>query len=67
MQLKSKLGVNPFKFGMAGGTDAHTALTAVGENNFFGKHPGVEPDPDRWKHVVIKSSKDDNLTTMGWQ
>jgi hypothetical protein len=67
LQLEQKLGVNPFKFGMAGGTDAHTALSAVEEDNFFGKHPGVEPDPNRWKHVVIKSSLDDKLTTLGWQ
>ena len=67
LQLQRKLGVNPFKFGMAGGTDAHTALSAVEENNFFGKHPGVEPAPERWEHVVIKSSLDPSLTTLGWQ
>ena len=67
LQLEKKLGVNPFKFGMAGGTDAHTALSAVDEDNFFGKHSGVEPDPHRWEHVVIKSSMDDSLTTLGWQ
>jgi len=67
LQLEKKLGVNPFKFGMAAGTDSHTALSAVEENNFFGKHSGVEPDPHRWEHVVIKSSLDDSLTTLGWQ
>ncbi|MBW2476593.1 MAG: DUF3604 domain-containing protein, partial [Deltaproteobacteria bacterium] len=67
LQMEETLGVNPFKFGMASGTDGHTALTAVEENNFFGKHPGVEPDPKRWEHVVIKSSLDDKLTTLGWQ
>ncbi len=67
LQLEKKLGVNPYKFGMAAGTDAHTALPAVEENNFFGKHPGVEPDPHRWEHVVIKSSMDPTLTTLGWQ
>ena len=67
LMLEKKLGVNPFKFGMVAGTDAHTALSAVAENNFFGKHPGVEPDPHRWEHVVIKSSLDPSLTTMGWQ
>jgi hypothetical protein len=67
LQMEEKLGVNPFKFGMVSGTDGHTALTAVEENNFFGKHPGVEPDPKRWEHVVIKSSLDDKLTTLGWQ
>ena len=45
LQLEKKLGVNPFKFGMAAGTDAHTALPAVEEENFFGKHCGVEPEP----------------------
>jgi hypothetical protein len=67
LQLEKKLGVNPFKFGMAAGTDAHTSLPAVEENNFFGKHSGVEPAPTRWKHVVIKSPMDDKLTTLGWQ
>jgi hypothetical protein len=67
LQLEKTLGVNPYKFGMAAGTDAHTALAAVAENNFFGKHPGVEPDPHRWKHVVIESPKDPTLTTLGWQ
>ena len=67
LALEKTLGVNPFKIGMAGGTDAHTALSCVEENNFFGKHPGVEPAPERYKHVVIKSPKDPSLTTHGWQ
>jgi hypothetical protein len=67
LMMEKELGVNPFKFGMAAGTDAHTALAAVAENNFFGKHPGVEPEPHRWEHVVIKSSLDPSLTTLGWQ
>ena len=67
LQLQKKLGVNPYKFGMAAGSDSHTALSAVEENNFFGKHVGVEPSPNRWKNVVIKSSLDAALTTVGWQ
>jgi hypothetical protein len=67
LALEKKLGVNPFKFGMAGGTDTHTALPAVEENNFFGKHSGVEPEPHRWEHVVIKSPMDPTLTIHGWQ
>ena len=38
--LEKELGVNPFKFGMVGSTDAHTAMAAVEEENFFGKHSG---------------------------
>jgi hypothetical protein len=67
LKLEKKLGVNPFKFGMAAGTDAHTSLAAVEENNFFGKHSGVEPEPHRYEHVVIQSPVDPELTTYGWQ
>ena len=66
LQLEEKLGVNPYKFGMVGSTDAHTALTAVEEENFFGKHSGVEPEPNRWKHIVI-AAPDPKLNVMGWQ
>ncbi len=67
LALESQLGVNPFKLGQIGSTDAHTALTAVEEDNFFGKHSGVEPEPHRWEHVVIESPKDPDLTVYGWQ
>jgi len=64
--LERKLGVNPFKFGMIGSTDAHTSLAAVEEDNFFGKHSGVEPGPHRWEHVVIQAP-DPKFTIHGWQ
>ena len=67
LQLQKKLGVNPFKFGMIGSTDAHTSLAAVEEENFFGKHSGVEPEVQRYKHMVIRSPKDPELTVYGWQ
>lgn len=67
LELEKKLGINPFKFGMIGSTDAHTSLAAVEEDNFFGKHSGVEPEPHRWEHVVIASPKDPDLTVYGWQ
>src|SRR5450631_2452333 len=55
LKLEQSLGVNPFKFGLAGGTDSHTGLTTAEEDNFFGKHTGVEPSPHRWEHSVIKT------------
>ena len=51
LEQEGKLGVNPFKFGVVGSTDVHNSLTAIEEDNFFGKMPIQEPSPDRWEHV----------------
>ncbi len=66
LKLESSLGINPYKFGMIGSTDAHTGLAAVEEENFFGKHSGVEPGPHRWEHVVIEAPAPE-LTIYGWK
>ena len=66
LKLEKKIGVNPFKVGLIGSTDAHTSVAAVEEENFFGKHSGVEPEPHRWEHVVI-AAPDPNFTVLGWQ
>ena len=41
-------------------------MAAVEEDNFFGKHSGVEPGPHRWEHVVIEAP-DPKFTIKGWQ
>ena len=64
LRLEASLGTNPYKFGMVGSTDSHTGLTAVEEENFFGKHSGVEPEPGRWEHVVGEFG--DNRV-LGWE
>jgi hypothetical protein len=53
--LESRLGTNPYKFGMIGSTDSHTALAAIEEDNFFGKATNVEPKPDRMGHPFAKT------------
>ena len=45
--LEAQTGVNPYKFGVIGSTDSHTALATGDEDNFFGKHTGNEPSATR--------------------
>jgi hypothetical protein len=53
LALEKKLGVNPFKFGMIGSTDAHTGLATTQEDNFFGKATPVEPGaPGRYEEKI---------------
>ncbi len=47
LALDADLGANPYKFGLIGSTDSHTALATAAEENFFGKHSGVEPSASR--------------------
>jgi hypothetical protein len=55
LAYEAKLGVNPFKFGMVGSTDAHTSLATSTEDNYFGKVVPLEPtaDPVRFEEVII--------------
>ncbi len=55
LMLEEKFGVNPYKFGMGGATDSHTALTTAEEENFFSKSVSVEPSPTRIEHPFIAS------------
>ena len=37
LEIEQKVGVNPYKFGLIGSTDAHTGIASAEENNFWGK------------------------------
>jgi len=64
LKLEQELGVNPYKFGMIGSTDAHTGLAAIDQDNFWGKTSSSEPSPDRATHPFLKT---ENATIMGWE
>ena len=55
LDLEAKFGTNPYKFGIAGATDSHTSLPTAAEDNFFGKHSGYEPSPERLTHPFVKT------------
>jgi hypothetical protein len=54
LRLEDKLGTNPYQFGMIGSSDSHTALAAIEEDSYFGKHAGTEPNKDRYLHPMAK-------------
>jgi hypothetical protein len=53
LKLGDELGVNPYKFGLIGTTDTHTALATSREENYFGKYQHTEPSPKRHGRDVI--------------
>jgi len=53
LKLGKELGANPFKFGLIGSTDTHTALATTREENFFGKYKSTEPSANRHEGEVI--------------
>jgi hypothetical protein len=61
---EARIGVNPYKFGMIGSTDAHNAIPSTREENWFGKAYIVEPSPHRRDGVLIKSLVDPKLSIM---
>jgi len=64
IKVERDLGANPFKYGMAAGTDTHNALSAAEEDNFFSKFSAGEPRPDRWNEDAMKFG---DRVVKGWE
>jgi len=62
--MEAELAVNPYKFGLVGSTDTHTALATADDDNFFGKTSNSEPSATRATHPFIKTDK---ATIMSWE
>ena len=66
LALDQKLGVNPYKFGLVGSSDAHTGLAAMEEDNFFGKTAPQEPSPERLTNTFFSHPKT-GVKIMDWE
>jgi len=72
MQYEEKLGANPFKFGMVGSTDSHTALSTAEESQYFGKITVLEPAPSHERFYEIVAGRTPNpegkdIKVYAWQ
>jgi hypothetical protein len=56
LRQEATIGANPYKFGMIGSTDNHTALPTSREENNFSKAHIAEPSEERYKDVLIRGA-----------
>jgi len=56
LQFEDKLGANPFKLGIVGGADSHTALSVNEEFNFSGPHNTFDDTPKKRVEAGINST-----------
>jgi hypothetical protein len=58
LAIEERTGTNPYKFGMIGSTDSHTAMASAEENNFHGKM-ALDSTPGNKKEDIVPG-------TPGW-
>jgi hypothetical protein len=64
LALENQIGVNPFKFGLIGSTDAHTGLGTAAEDNFWGKATKTEASAERWQQGLFPEVPSDAIPDL---
>jgi hypothetical protein len=68
LEHEAKIGINPFKFGLVGGSDIHTSLSTTRAENWFGVDAVHSyPHADRWKQYFMKSRLSPELSMYVWE
>jgi hypothetical protein len=55
-ELQSKIGSNPFKYGLEGGTDYHSGISSSEENNYPGSH-GTQDDLEKNYKSILSATE----------
>ncbi len=64
--MQDTRGYNPYKFGMAGGSDSHNTASPYRQDNFFGLHADADGTVERrFAGVLIGGTMDVRLTNPG--
>lgn len=64
--LQDQRGYNPYRFGMAGGSDAHNSASAYRHDNFFGMHADTDGTVERrFAGFLIGGTMDVRLENPG--
>ncbi|WP_440875173.1 DUF3604 domain-containing protein [Thalassotalea sp. PLHSN55] len=66
LELEAKIGMNPYKMGIAAGTDSHTGIPQITEEDFGGKSGHDSKPADRPKPSGIGSSKGWDMGAAGF-
>ena len=66
LAMQDVRGYNPYKFGMAGGSDAHNTASPYRQDNFFGLHADADGSVERrFAGVLIGGTMDVRLENPG--
>jgi hypothetical protein len=64
--MQDQQGFNPYKFGMAGGSDSHNSASPYRQDNFFGLHADADGSVERrFAGVLIGDTMDVRLENPG--